>query len=191
MYYFGSTAWSAQTRATHFFDGETMDALKSFEDWLTKFLEWILVGLFGLFIILVVSIVVLRFGFNYGVVGSDEIVRKSFLFTSAIGGAVGITRQEHIAITFFIDSGPRMLKKALFLVGLFLVGLINVAMIWYAWSWIGTTGSYPWQPFNLPEVIVQSAIPIGCGLAVLACAMKIVLTLGGRVNLDVVWLPED
>ena len=95
------------------------------------------------------------------------------------------------ASTFFIDSGPRALKKALFLVGLFLVGLINVAMIWYAWSWIGTTGSYPWQPFNLPKVIVQSAVPIGCGLATLACAMKIVLTLGGRVNLDVVWLPED
>ena len=63
-----------------------MEALKSFEDWLTKFLEWILVGLFGLFIILVISIVVLRFGFNYGVVGSDELVRKSFFSPAQLGG---------------------------------------------------------------------------------------------------------
>lgn len=168
-----------------------MDALKRFEQNLARILEGVLILLFGIFLLLTVAIVVLRFGFNYGIIGSDELVRKSFLFTSAIGGAVGIARHEHIAITFFIDNMPRPLKLALYVLGLTLVGLVNAAMIWYAWDWIATTGSFPWQPFNLPKVIVTSAIPIGCGLAVLFCVVKIILTVAGRENIDVVWLPED
>lgn len=168
-----------------------MDTLKLFEQRLARFLEFVLIALFGFFIILTVMIVVLRFGFNYGIVGSDELVRKSFLFTSAIGGAVGIARHEHIAITVFIDRLARPFKMALYVLGLALVAVVNLAMIWYSWDWIATTGSYPWQPFNLPKVIVTSAVPIGCGLAVAFCATKIVLTLAGRENIDVAWLPED
>ena len=168
-----------------------MDALKSFERRLARILEAILVLLFALILILVCSIVVLRFGFSYGVVGSDEIVRKAFLFTSAIGGAVGIARHEHIAITYFIDNMPRPIKMALYILGLALIAVVNLAVIYYAWGWIATTGSYPWQPFNLPKIIVQLVIPIGCGLAVLFCITKIILTLGGRENIDIVWLPED
>ncbi len=168
-----------------------MDALKSIEQRLARILEIVLIGLFGFFLILTVMIVVLRFGFNYGIIGSDELVRKSFLFTSAIGGAVGIARHEHIAITVFIDSMPRPIKMALYVLGLGLVALVNAAMIWYAWDWIATTGSYPWQPFNLPKVIVTAAIPIGCGLAVIFCVLKTILTLAGRENIDIAWLPED
>ncbi|WP_424942116.1 TRAP transporter small permease [Aliiroseovarius crassostreae] len=168
-----------------------METLKLIEQRLARILEWVLVGLFGFFLILTVMIVVLRFGFNYGIIGSDELVRKSFLFTSAIGGAVGIARHEHIAITFFIDSMPRPIKMMFYVLGLALVALVNAAMIWYAWDWIATTGSFPWQPFNLPKSLVTSAIPIGCGLAVIFCVIKIILTVGGRENIDIVWLPED
>lgn len=168
-----------------------MDTLKTIEQKLARALELLLIAFFGFFLILTVAIVVLRFGFNYGIIGSDELVRKSFLFCSAIGGAVGIARHEHIAITVFIDSMARPLKMAFYVAGLALVAVVNIAMIWYAWGWIGTTGSYPWQPFNLPKYFVTSAIPIGCGLAVFFCLTKIILTLGGRENIDVVWLPED
>ena len=168
-----------------------MGALKTFETWLARMLEGLLILLFGFFLILVCAIVILRFGFDIGIHGSDELVRKAFLFTSAIGGAVGIMRHEHIAITFFIDNMPRPIKMALYVLGLSLVCLVNAAMIWYAGDWIGATGNFPWQPFNVPKILVQVAIPIGCGLAVLFCLIKIVLTLAGRESIDVVWLPEE
>lgn len=168
-----------------------MDALKTIEQKLARALEFTLIAFFGFFLILTVAIVVLRFGFNYGIVGSDELVRKSFLFCSAIGGAVGIARHEHIAITVFIDSMVRPLKMGFYVVGLVCVAAVNLAIIWYAWDWIATTGSFPWQPFNLPKYVVTAAVPIGCGLAVFFCLTKIILTLGGRENIDIVWLPED
>lgn len=168
-----------------------MENLKALELKLAKILETILILLFGFIIIAVCMIVILRFIFEVGIVGSDELVRKAFLFTSAIGGAVGIAKHEHIAITVFIDNMPRPIKLVLYIIGLALIAVVNAAMIYYAWGWIATTGSYPWQPFNMPKIIVQSAIPIGCGLAILFCITKIILTLGGRENIDVVWLPED
>lgn len=170
---------------------DVLSRLKAVENGLATILEWVLIGLFGFFLILVCSIVVLRFGFSIGIVGSDELVRKAFLFTSAIGAAVGIARHEHIAISVFIDAMPRPVKMVFYTIGLVLIALLNVIMIWYAWKWISVTGSYPWQPFNLPKVIVQSAIPIGCGLAVIFCVTKIILTLAGREDISVVWLPED
>lgn len=168
-----------------------MDALQTFEARLAKVLEAVLVSLFAAFLLLVCTIVVLRFGFNVGINGSDELVRKLFLLTSAIGGAVGIMRHEHIAITFFIDRLPHAIKQAVDVLGFALVAWVNAAMIWYAWDWIALTGQFPWQPFNLPKFIVQSAVPIGCGLAVLFCLIKIVLTLAGRENADVVRRPRD
>lgn len=168
-----------------------MAALKSFEQWAIHVLEWSLILIFGFFIILVCSIVIFRFGFSIGLIGSDELVRKAFLYTSVIGGAVGIARHEHIAITVFIDILPRAAKMSFYIAGLTLIAAVNVAMIWFSWNWISMTGGFPWQPFPIPRIVIQVAVPIGCGLAVMFCLIKIVLTLGGRENIDVLWLPED
>ena len=168
-----------------------MNKLKAFEQGLAKGLEILLVLLLAFVLLVVCMIVILRFGFDYGIVGGDELVRKTFLFTSAIGGAVGLARHEHIAITYFIDNMTKPLKRAFYVLGLGLIALVNAAMIYYAWPWIATTGSYAWQPFDLPKIIVQSAIPIGCGLAVIFCITRMLLMLGGRENIENIWLPED
>ena len=168
-----------------------MERLKVFEQKLAGILETLLIVLFAFILVMVGLIVILRFGLNYGIVGGDELVRKAFLFTSVLGGAVGLVKREHIAVTYFIDGMARPLKLGFYVVGLGLIALVNAAMVYYAWPWMMATGFNTWQPFDLPKIIVQSAIPIGCGLAVVFCVVKIILTLGGRENIDNIWLPED
>ncbi len=168
-----------------------MNALIIADKWLTKILEWLLVALFFGFFSMVCVLVVLRYGFGDTIVGGNEGVTVAFVFTVAIGAAVAITRREHIAITFFVDLLPIPLKKGVYILSLILVALINAVMIKYSIEWITLTGAAPWQPFRFPQGYFQSAIPIGCGLAIFFCCVKIVLTLAGRESVEHIWMPED
>ncbi|MDE0308007.1 MAG: TRAP transporter small permease [Albidovulum sp.] len=168
-----------------------MDLIAKYDKILARWLEWLLVALFVFFLVLVCLLVVLRYVFATSIYGGNEMVTIAFLFTSAIGGAVGISKHEHIAITVFIDRLPTALKMWVYVFGLALIALVNGYMIYYSLHWIQKAGSFPWQPFDLPQGLVHAAIPLGCGLAILFCAFKIALAVSGREQVDVIWLPEE
>ena len=168
-----------------------MDFLIRLEKILTQLLEWILVLLFGFFLIMVCVLVLLRYGFSTSIFGGNELVTIAFIFTSAIGGALCITKNEHIAITFLIDQLPHSLKLACYIVGMLLIAIINGYMIYYSYNWISMAGHNPWQPLGWPQGIVHAVIPVGCGLAIFYSLLKALLALTGRTNIDVAWMPED
>jgi len=168
-----------------------MDTLVALDKCVTRLIESILILLFVAFLIMVCVNVGLRYVFAKSILGGDQFVTIAFIFTSALGAAVGIAKREHIAMTFFIDQTNYALKKALYIVGLALIALVNVALIYYAIGWISKAGHFPWQPFNLPQGYVHAAIPIGSGLAIFFCMIKIILTLAERESIEVLWMPED
>jgi len=168
-----------------------MDTLIRIEQNLARFLEWILVGLFATFLFLVCVLVMLRYGFSSSILGGNEFVTIAFLYTSAIGGAVCIAKREHIAITFIVDMLPEGIKRWTHSIGLALIAVVNAYMVSLSITWIEKTGHFPWQPLGWPQGIVQASIPLGCGLAIVYCVIKIILTLGGRERVDILWLPED
>lgn len=157
-----------------------MDTLVKIDNWLTRILEGILVLLFFGFFTMVCLLVLLRYGFAATIIGGNEGVTIAFVFTVAIGAATAIARHEHIAITAFINILPRRARTCVHVLGLLLVALINIAMIRYSIGWISLTGAVPWYPFSIPQGYFQSAIPIGCTLAVFFCFVKVILTMAGR-----------
>lgn len=167
-----------------------MDMLAAIDERLTRFLETLMVVLFGIFLIIVVTKVMMR-PFDAAIYGVDELVKISFLCSSAIGGAVAITRREHIAITFFIDMLPRPAKMALYVLGLILIAVMNGVLAYLSIDWIAGPGRNIWQPFGMPQSYVFAIVPIACSIAVFYCVVKIILTLGGRESIDILWMPED
>ncbi|MEM7045526.1 MAG: TRAP transporter small permease subunit [Pseudomonadota bacterium] len=168
-----------------------MNLLFKFDRALARYLEWVIVALFAVFLVLTCLLVVLRYGFQSSILGGNEFVTIAFIFTSALGGAVGISKREHIAITVFIDMLPHKLRIGAYVLGLALVAVMNAALVYLSFDWIARTGHNPWQPINVPQGIFYAAIPIAGALAILFCLLKIVLTLGGRENTETLWLPED
>jgi TRAP-type C4-dicarboxylate transport system permease small subunit len=149
-----------------------------------------MVALFAVFLVIVCTKVMMR-PFNAAIYGVDELVKMSFLTTSALGGAVAISKREHIAITVFIDFLPRVLKTGLYIFGLFLVAVMNAVLVYLSFDWIAGPGKNIWQPFGMPQSYVFAIVPVACSLAVVFCLIKIVMTLAGRENTDVLWMPED
>ncbi len=167
-----------------------MEKLEKANRILTNLLETVMVCLFGIFLVIVVTKVLLR-PFDTAIYGVDELVKIAFLTSSAIGGAVAISRREHIAITFFIDILPAPIKIGLYLLGLLLVAFVNAVLVYLSIDWIAGPGNNIWQPFGMRQSYVFLVVPVACSLAVFFCLVKAVLTVAGRENTDVLWLPED
>ena len=130
---------------------------------------------------IVILLVVLRYVFGSTIVGGNEFIVLLFIYTTAVGAAVAVSRKEHIAINFLVDrfaNGPR---KIIEIFGFALIALINAVMVWYSLTiWIPLTGRFILPALQLPQGYAQAAIPIGCGLVALSSLAHIGLLLASK-----------
>ncbi|MDA0346659.1 MAG: TRAP transporter small permease [Verrucomicrobia bacterium] len=159
-----------------------MGKIVAFEKWLTRILEWILAATFFGFFLLIIILVILRYVFNTTIIGTNEGIVIAFIFTTAIGGAVAISRREHIATTFFVDKLPDHIRTGIDILGLAMVALINAVMVWQSIYWIGRTGGFMMPAMQMPQWVAQISIPIGCSLAIVYCLLKIAILASGKAT---------
>ncbi len=157
-----------------------MRTLKRAEKVLTRLLEaTVSVCLLAIFA-LIVTLVFLRYVFNAGIVGANETATLLFVYSTAVGAAVAVGRGEHVAITFLVERiGPRARQTAEIGV-LALVAVINGVILRESLSWIAITGGYIMPATQLPRVVAQVSVPLGCGLAIVYCLIRIATTLKGE-----------
>ena len=154
-----------------------MKLLIKTEQVLTRLLEGIIILCFFSILILVITLVILRYGFNTTIIGGNEFVVILFIYSSALGAAVIVRNKEHIAITYFVDKLPLSLRKVVNIFDFLLIAFINGIMIWYSIGWIIKTGGYLTAVLRIPQFYAQIIVPIGCGVAVLYCLYHVLLTL--------------
>jgi TRAP-type C4-dicarboxylate transport system permease small subunit len=150
------------------------------ENILTRVLVGIISLCFLSIIVLVITLVILRYGFNSTIIGANEFVVILFIYTSVLGAAIVIGKKEHIAITYFFDKLPNSFKDAIYIFNLILIAILNGVMIWYSIRWISITGEYLTAVLRIQQAYAQTIVPIGCGVAILYCIYHVILTL----NLD-------
>lgn len=142
-------------------------------DRLARLVESIAAAVFLAIVAGVVTLVIMRYVFNTGVVGSDEAVRIMFVYTTALGAAVAAWRGDHIAITAAIDLLSPRRRRIANILALALAAVINAVMVWQSLDWIAKSGAYLMPALQLPQAIKQVCVPIGCGAAVLFCLARI------------------
>ncbi len=148
--------------------------IEEFERRLTAALEAALAaGLLGVFLTIVV-LVTMRYIFQSGLVGANEVATVAFVYLSSVGTAVAIGRQEHIRVDLLSRKLDARGKKALEITSLALVGLLNVVVLAYSLTWIATTGHTPMPASQIPRFVAQASIPLGCGLAALYCGTRMI-----------------
>jgi len=99
--------------------------LSFFEEW-TLFIS-VLVALVALFFN-----VVLRYGFNYTLAWSDELVREVIIYTTFIGCSVAVKNRSLIRIDASVQLFPK-LKIPLTFFSNFVVMIFALMMIYYGW----------------------------------------------------------
>lgn len=99
--------------------------LTFFEDW-TLFIS-VLVALIALFFN-----VVLRYGFNYSLAWSEELVREVIIYTTFIGASAAVKRRMMIRIDASVQLLPG-LKVPLSYFSNLLVLIFSAIMVYYGW----------------------------------------------------------
>ena len=52
------------------------------------------------------------------------------------------------------------------------MAILNAVMLGYSIGWIRITGAYLMPSTGLPRAAVQLSIPLGCGLAIVYCLLR-------------------
>ena len=147
--------------------------MRQFDQLLTRTLEFVASACILIIVFTIITLVVLRYGFNASITGANEFVTILFVYTTAIGSAVELGRREHIAISYLSDKLNPTWQSRVAKIELLFVAILNAVMVVYSIQWIGITGDYIMPSTGLPRVAVQASVPIGCSLAVLYCVMRI------------------
>ncbi len=150
-----------------------MSDQSTIEHALSRMLEKFLMLLLFVIFAMVVLLVVLRYVFNTTIIGGNEGALVAFVYTTAIGGALVVAKQEHITINYFVDLMPVRMHRFVSIFQLILMAIINCAIIWYSIAWIGRTGGFLMPALQLPQSVAQLSVPIGCGLATVYCLIGI------------------
>jgi TRAP-type C4-dicarboxylate transport system permease small subunit len=123
--------------------------------------------------VLVVTLVVLRYVFNTTIIGGNEITGYLFIYTTALGAAVSLARGQHIRIGVFVDALPRRAGLLVDAVALLLILALHAGLLWLSSEWISAVGGFAFPVVQIPQGVVQAAIPIGCGAVILFCLTRL------------------
>ena len=96
-----------------------------------------------------------------------------FVYATALGAALAIGKREHITISVAVERLPRRLQAFSDRFALMLLALLNVVMVLESISWIQITGDYLMPATGLPRIVAQVCVPIGCGIALVYCGLRI------------------
>ena len=144
--------------------------------WIVKLLEWLLIGVFGWMVLLVFGNVVLRYGFNYGIIFSEEVSRFLFVWMVFLGSVLMLRDNGHLGVHTVTKLLPLWGKKVCKFVGDVLTLSCCVLMTYGGWKIVG---------LNMVNYAPVSDIPIGIVyFALLVCSVGMgVLLLGSLYRL--------
>ena len=141
-----------------------------------KLLEWLLIIIFGLMVVLVFGNVVLRYGFNYGIIFSEEVSRFLFVWMVFLGSVLMLHDNGHLGVHTITKLLPLAGKKACKFVSDLATLACCVLMTYGGWKIVG---------LNLVNYAPVSGIPIGVVYsALLVCSVGMgVLLIGSLYRL--------
>jgi TRAP-type C4-dicarboxylate transport system permease small subunit len=152
---------------------QAIGRLDRFERNLTRILEGTATACFFVLAVLVVLLVVLRYVFNTTIIGGNEVTGYLFIYTTALGAAVSVGSNQHIRIGFFVDSLPRRVGMLFDALAVALVMALHCGILWLSIEWISAVGGFDFPVINIPQGVVQVAIPIGCVFVIFYCLVRL------------------
>lgn len=143
-------------------------------DRVTQLIESLLIVLlFGMFA-MVTLLVILRYVFATTIIGGNEATVIAFIYTTALGASVAISRDEHIAINYFTGKLAPRTQRVLARMRLILLAVLNAVIAGYAVVWVQRTGGFLMPTLGVPQFVAQISVPIGCGLSAAYCIARLI-----------------
>ncbi|HET8727645.1 MAG TPA: TRAP transporter small permease [Alphaproteobacteria bacterium] len=151
-------------------------------NWTFRLLEAVLVVLLASMVVMVFGNVVLRYGFNSGIVISEEMSRYFFVWLTFIGAVVTFHENAHLGVETLVRRFGRQGRLACMILSDLLVLLCCAVFFWGTWLQAGINASMVAPVTGLPMVWVYGiGFFAGGGIALLVLA-RLARALTGRIG---------
>lgn len=130
-------------------------------DWLNRVCEIALIVILSAMAIVVFMQVLFRYVLHLPLFWTEEFARYCLVWASLLGAAIALKRQEHIAVTFFLEHFPQRFTGLLTTVGRISVALILGVMIWGGVKLVWVTSAQISPALRIPMAVPYLALPIG------------------------------
>ena len=148
--------------------------MRKINDWLQKAEIFICVFLMTTIFIIISAHITARYVFNYPFFFAEEVSRYCFIFTIMIGASLGMRRNIHTRVVYFISFlSPRATRKLNILRGLCIIGFL-VAIIYYGILLARKTMTIPTAAMEWPWGLIYLAAPLGAALMMLTTVFQII-----------------
>lgn len=110
--------------------------------------------------------VVVRYGTNYSLAATEELLTNGFLLLTVFGAAIAARRGEHLSVTLVQDLLPRAFRKPLFVLATGLSVLLLAMSAWFSWATLSNQIDSGIRSYalGLPAWYYQAAVPFGFAL---------------------------
>jgi TRAP-type C4-dicarboxylate transport system permease small subunit len=146
-----------------------LEKLLHFEKRLNQAIEVLITLFFFLILSLTIILVLLRYGFNSSIIGGSEAMEYLFIYTTALGAAVSVGKNDHIRISVLVDALQGRARQWARILHFTLIAFLHVVMFWFSLPWIRSAGVFESPVLRLPNWMVQVSVPIGCALVIIYC----------------------
>lgn len=148
--------------------------MRKINDWLQKTEIFVCVFLMTITFIIILAHITGRYIFHYPFYFAEEVSRYCFIFTIMIGASLGLRRNIHTRVVYFISFlSPRATHTLNILRGLFIIGFL-VAIIYYGILLARKTWTIPTAAMEWPWGLIYLAAPLGATLMMLTTVFQIV-----------------
>jgi TRAP-type C4-dicarboxylate transport system permease small subunit len=117
-----------------------------------KLLEFLVVLCLFAMVVMVFGNVVMRYGFNSGLVTSDELSRYAFIWLTYLGAMIAMREGGHLGVDTLVKVLPLAGKKICFFLSESLMLFCNALFLW------GTYKMHDLQVTNISPVVGMSMI---------------------------------
>jgi len=132
-------------------------------------LDWLLVCLLAVMVVLVFGNVVLRYGFNSGLVFSEEVSRFIFMWLTFFGALLAMMHRAHLGMNSVIAAVPIAVRRVMrFVSDVTMLGCC-LLLAWGTWQQVVLAMADHAPVTGIPMGVVFSALLI-CSLG-MACLL--------------------
>ena len=134
-----------------------------------KTVEWLLIALLGLMVVLVFGNVVLRYGFNSGLVFSEEVSRFIFMWLTLLGALLAMHQRAHLGMNSVIAALPVPGQRVVRFIADLLMLACCAMLAWGTWQQV---------VLGMADQAPVTGIPMGIVFsALLVCSVGMALML--------------
>lgn len=151
-----------------------VEAIKKLNAGFLFVIKIVLIVFGTLMTVLVITNVIMRYGFNSGLTWSEEASRFLFIWTTFLGAILGESKGAHMRLDFIVDAFPGVSRKVVQVIALLAVLFLSCLLLYGGYEVVSTTWKMPTSALKIPKGSVYLGAPICFGYFILSSVARIV-----------------